>query len=256
MAGSNKADWDKFKKLLQLTVEDQANTFLRAFVLDFVGKFQEIFDICDEFKKYAPKTGVVRELNEIEAHYFLEKRDETASATELREYLKEIDLDKNHSVSFIEYLLWKYQKTLKLLFSPGLVPPEVLAALDQAIADYKAVVAKRKAREDKMAELEATAALGGVKGLAAQHQLAEMKDQLDKLDENRREVKAEVNKKKAQKAVEKEEAVNKARREAAAKEEEERVEREKREKEEAERRKKEEARARLKAKASQFEEKK
>jgi hypothetical protein len=42
----------------------------------------------------------------------------------------------------------------------GNVPPDVLAALEQAIADYQTVVAKRAAREEKMAELEAIAAQG------------------------------------------------------------------------------------------------
>jgi len=243
---------ERFSEVLKLSIEDQATKFLRAFVLEFVGKFQEIFDICDDFKKYAPKEGVVRELDEVAAHYFLQKRDETITATELRDYMKEIDLNKDRNVSFIEYLLWTYKKSLAQFFNPVAVPPEVLAELDKAIANYKTAMAVRKEREDKMAALEALVAQGGVKGLTARHQLEAMQDQINKLDDNAREIKAEVNKKKAQKALEREEAIANAKRDAQLKEEEERVIREKKEKEEQERKKKEEARARLAAKAALF----
>jgi len=48
-----------------------------------------------------------------------------------------------------------------------------------------------------MAELEATAALGGVKGMAAKAQLEQMKSE-DLLEQNRREVTSAANKRKAQ----------------------------------------------------------
>jgi len=242
----------QFQEVLKLSIEEQATKFLRAFVLDFVGKFQDIFDICDDFKKYAPKEGVVRELDEVAAHHFLQKRDEAITATELREYMKEIDLNKDRNVSFIEYLLWTYKKSLAQLFNPAAVPAHVLAELEKAIAQYKAAMAVRKEREDKMAALEATAAQGGVKGLAARHQLEAMTDQINKLEDNAREIKAEVNKKKAQKVMEREEALANTRRDEQLKLEEERVAREKKEKEELEKKKKEEARARLQARAAAF----
>jgi hypothetical protein len=82
----------------------------------------------------------------------------------------EIDLDFNQKVAFIEYLLWKYKKTLKELFNPpNSASPEALAALEKAIEAYQKVLAERKARADKMAELERLAAEGGVKGLRYVH---------------------------------------------------------------------------------------
>jgi len=242
----------QFQEVLKLSIEEQATVFLRAFVLEFIGKFQDIFDICDDFKKYAPKEGVVRELDEVAAHHFLQKRDEAITATLLREYMKDIDLNKDRNVSFIEYLLWTYKKSLAQLFNPVPVPPEVLAELEKALAQYKAAMAVRKEREDKMAALEAIVAQGGVKGLTARHQLEAMQDQINKLDDNVREIKAEVNKKKAQKVLAREEALANSKRDAQLKLEEERVAREKKEKEDLEKKKKEEARARLQAKAAAF----
>jgi hypothetical protein len=52
-----------------------AKVFLRPFVLEFQGRFQEILDIADDFTRFAanPNATVV-ELNEFEGHLFLEVR--------------------------------------------------------------------------------------------------------------------------------------------------------------------------------------
>ena len=71
---------------------------MRSFVSDFFGNFDEgkhdgktpshhtaVLDLAEEFKKYAPKAGDVRELEEDAAHLFLEKRGETMTIVELRD---------------------------------------------------------------------------------------------------------------------------------------------------------------------------
>ena len=50
------------------------------------------------------------DLDEFNAHRFLEKVGETKRVVELREQLKEIDLDFNKRMSLLEYLLFKYKK--------------------------------------------------------------------------------------------------------------------------------------------------
>ena len=47
--------------------------------------YHPVLDLSDEFKKYAPKEGVVRELEEDAAHLFLERRGETMTVVELRD---------------------------------------------------------------------------------------------------------------------------------------------------------------------------
>jgi hypothetical protein len=92
----NQAEWSR---LVDGSVDEQANAFLRAFVLEFSGgRFEEVLDIAQTFKKFAPTTGVP-DLEEDRALHFLEKRGEVITAAELRKKLKEIDVDNNHRIS-------------------------------------------------------------------------------------------------------------------------------------------------------------
>jgi hypothetical protein len=93
----------------------------------------------------------------------------------------------------------EYQKTPKIFFfelaNPKNAPSE---ALKQAIAAYRAVLAKKEAREKKMEELEKEAAAGGVKGGKAKHELEQMKNE-DKLAMNKEEITVAAKKRKAEK---------------------------------------------------------
>jgi len=194
-----------------------------------------------------------RELDEFTAHLFLERKGEPLTVAALRLHLNEIDLDKNRNVSFIEYIIWKYKKTLDDMFkvAPG-ASAEMLAQLDQAISNFQEVLSVRRAREAKMAELERVAALGGVKGMAAKNQIDQMRQE-DLLAQNKREVTSEAKKLKAQKIVEREnrKGEEEARaREKALQEETKRLEAERIAKEEADRKAKEDSKTRLKAKAA------
>jgi hypothetical protein len=219
-----------------------------AFVMDFQGNFNEVLDLAEEFKKYAPKDGTVRELDEHAAHIFLEKLGETETVRALRDHLRSIDIDFNKKVAFIEYLLYKYKKNLKdLLYPTGKASPEALAALEKAIEMYQKVLAERAAREKKMADLEKIASAGGVKGLAAKNELEQMRA-ADQLEQNRKEITAAASKRKAEKAAKGDDGA----REAALKVEQARVAEEKRKKEEEELRQRQASRDRLKAKANLF----
>jgi len=151
----------KFKEITTTqSIDEQVKTFLRAFVSEFQGKFEEVLDIAEQFKTYSNETGKIVELDEFQAHRFLEKRKETATVTELREKLKLIDLDRNNKVAFIEYCLFKYQKSLKDLFTAQ-PPVHLIAALEKAIDDYRAVFEERKKKQEKISELEKVVAGGG-----------------------------------------------------------------------------------------------
>lgn len=233
----------KFTEVTKTNIDDQATAFLRSFVGEFGGRFEEVLDLAQEFKKYAPKQGEVRELEEDAAHLFLEKRGETLTVTELRDALREIDLDKNHKVSFIEFLLWKFKKSLKEFFTekPGDIA-HLLAQLEEAIKLYQVTLAERAKREEHMKDLEKLAEQGGVKGMKAKHELEAMLHE-DELARNKKEVEAAAKKRMAQRAVDNGDPFA---------EEQKRVAAEKKKKEEEEKKQREEARARLKAKASAF----
>jgi hypothetical protein len=54
------------------------------------------------------------ELDELQAHRFLESFGETLSVAEMRNALREIDLDFNKKVALIEYLVFKYKKDVNV----------------------------------------------------------------------------------------------------------------------------------------------
>ena len=220
----------------------QANVFLKAFVADFQGKrFEEVLDVAQQFGRYISPTSPTGYLEEAIAHQFLEKRGETVTATELRNQLRIIDVDNQHRLSFLEYALFKFKKTPGEFFTDLHNPSRGGGeALRQAIEEYRAVLKARDERSTKMAALEATAAAGGVKGMAAKNQLAQMQQE-DQLALNKAEITSAANKRKAEKnAVDPYEEEQKKQAEEKAKRDEE------------EKKKKEEARGRLAAKAAMF----
>jgi len=155
----------KFREVTSAqSIDEQTKTFLRAFVADFQGNFEVVLNLADEFRKFAPKSHVA-ELDEVTAHLFLEKRGETTTVKDLRDTLKLIDIDNNHRVAFIEYLLFKYQKTVKDLFT---AKPNAAAikALEAAIEKHRKVFEAKQEKEQKMTDLESKAAAGDVKAKA------------------------------------------------------------------------------------------
>jgi hypothetical protein len=127
-------DLTKFREITSTqSVDEQAMTFLRAFVGDFQGKFEEVLVIGEQFKSYGTKGAKLVELDEFQAHRFLEARGETKTVKDMREELKTIDLDFNKKVAFIEYLLFRYKKTLRDLFTAK-PNAAALAKLEKAVA--------------------------------------------------------------------------------------------------------------------------
>lgn len=128
----------------------------------------------------------------------------------------------------------------------------MLEALDKAIKEYQAALDIKRAREKKIFDLEAIAAKGGVKGMAAKNEIEQMKKE-DLLALNRQEITSAAKKRIVQKQIDSVDGT--AEREKAIKAEEERLRQLAIQKEEEEKRKKEESKQRLKAKASLWENK-
>jgi len=240
----------RFVVVTAMKVDDQVFEFLKSFVNVFKGNFEEVLELVEEFVKSAPagtNREALKDLDEFDAHRFLERRDESLTVKELREAILVMDLDRNRRVAFVEYALWKYQRdrgekfvNLQLLVNPNIVLGGDDAVIREAIRKHAEVVRERKKREDEMAALQATinATPDSVKGKAAAARLAQMKSE-DTLELKKREITAEAAKRKAEKN-----AVD------PFAEEQKRLEADKKAKEEEEKQKREAARANLKAKAS------
>jgi len=247
---------DKLDEVTNLSVNKQAKVFLKAFVLEFKGSFQQVLDCASDFSKYAhherkAAADNVVDLDEVQAHLFLEHRGETLTVKAMRDKLAVIDIDHDGMISFVEYALFNWKHTLDELFAPPTgVPPEVMAAFEKAVAEYEAVLAKKKEREDKMSGLEQTGSSTGVKAMKAKAELAQMKSE-DRLAHNKAEVTTEAQKRKMERAINDGDAALKLR-EEAHRQEEAKLAEENRKKAEEARRKQEESRQRLAAKAAMW----
>eukprot|EP00727_Mastigamoeba_balamuthi_P007970 m51a1_g3794 hypothetical protein (250) ;mRNA; r:191300-192193 len=246
VSAENEQYLPKLKELTVLDVDAQCKAFLRAFVLDFQGHFETVLDQAEEFKKFADGKP---EMEEHPAHIFLEKRGEAHTVVALREKLKQIDIDCNGRMSFVEYALFKHSKTLKEMFNPpaGAPPRHLLEALDRAIDQYQSVLRQRTEQAARIAELEATVAAGGKDAPRAKAELMRLKMQ-DPAQSGADEISAAAAKLKAKAALKN--AGTSA--EEAYREEQERLAAEKKRKEEEEARKREESRQRLRDRAKAF----
>ena len=154
----------RFAEAVSLTVDDQAMVFLRAFVVEFAGKFEEVLVLAEQFKKYYSRREQVA-LDQFEALRFLEARGETRTASDLRATLQFIDASHSSAdLNFLEYLLFNYQKHPAALFEDtGNANAELVRKLEEAIANYRRVLREKVEREEKKEELRGRAAGGDLK---------------------------------------------------------------------------------------------
>eukprot|EP01111_Echinosteliopsis_oligospora_P000342 TRINITY_DN1033_c0_g1_i1.p1 TRINITY_DN1033_c0_g1~~TRINITY_DN1033_c0_g1_i1.p1 ORF type:complete len:291 (-),score=127.60 TRINITY_DN1033_c0_g1_i1:251-1003(-) len=236
----------KLQELMKESIDDQTKAFLRAFVADFQGKFEQVLDVSEEFKVYA-KESKDGQLDEHQAHIFLEKKGEAATIVDFRDKMRQIDLDFNKRISVIEYLLFKYKKAVKDLFEykPNMF---LIKQLEDAIAQHQAVFRAKKEREDKILELEAVVAKGGKDAPKAKAELQALKSH-DSAKDASDEISAMAAKLKAKRALANPDEESKRQQEEAFKEEQARVAEEKRKQDEEEKKKAEDSKARLKARA-------
>lgn len=238
---------DRFQQLTSQPIEEQTEFFLKSFIFDLGDNWKDVSALEKDFRQRIRDANDGHyDLNPIMAADFLQKHGMERTALQRKEEVKDIDLDNNDRISFIEYLLLHYKvmaltayykrtgeeckedltkgglgvtgvgpKLLEELFTfPAALSPELEAAIEE-------FTAKKKAREQKATDLHTRAAQGGVKGLAAANEIKQMEAE-DTTDLNRMEITLNAAKKKAlskpsgdealaaKKKVEEEEAARKA----------------------------------------------
>ena len=168
-------DNDTLLKLLsQKKYVDQAQWFLNAYwdgAQDEKGnlcfaenpeereRVWEYFQSCHKYDKKLAEDG--NELDEYEAHMFLEKNMGALTVKKLRETLAEIDVDFNQKVSLTEFLIYHYKIDYNYLVN-AVMNDEVSERL---IAEAKALVAAAQAA---LAASQAAAAAAAEATAAAQ----------------------------------------------------------------------------------------
>jgi len=96
------------------TYPEQAKWYLNAFwKTGGEENAEKVWGFAQEFIKLDDKKKAGNELDEFWSHKFLESQEETLTVLELREKLAKIDQDKNKKMALLEYLLFKYSKSVK-----------------------------------------------------------------------------------------------------------------------------------------------
>eukprot|EP00471_Norrisiella_sphaerica_P007631 CAMPEP_0184493252 /NCGR_PEP_ID=MMETSP0113_2-20130426/25499_1 /TAXON_ID=91329 /ORGANISM="Norrisiella sphaerica, Strain BC52" /LENGTH=418 /DNA_ID=CAMNT_0026878453 /DNA_START=41 /DNA_END=1297 /DNA_ORIENTATION=+ len=119
MALEGKTDMDKLKSLSAKKFKDQAVWFLNGYWEEIFEKdmtqAENVYQWVKIHEDICPKKKNGAELNEFDAHRFLEKINETLSVKDMRAFLKSVDIDFNKMVSLTEYLVSKYRVQWKEL---------------------------------------------------------------------------------------------------------------------------------------------
>jgi len=211
----------KFAELAEESLDKQAEFFLKSFIFALGEDWKSVTELTAKFQKYLGEQNEKKDLDPVQAADFLQKNGKTRTAMQRKEELADIDLDKNGRIGLTEYLIlhfkvmilseyFKRHETtpnvslendgigltgvgdmlLEELFTVKLgMDPE----LERAIEEF---MAKKREKETKVKDLEAKTVLGGVKGLTAKAELAQIAAG-DKTDENRIEITLNAAKKRA-----------------------------------------------------------
>jgi len=207
--------------------DKQMELFLKSFIFALDDKWKEVSRVRGEYAKYVDRGGEGRpDINFVQAADFLQKNGRPRIAQQITDELKDIDMDKNQRISFIEYLLLhfkvmvlkEYYKRLELdpveklsddiedgvglvgvgyklldeLFAikTGL-PEELLRAIEE-------FTSKKREADKKIKVLREKVDAGGVKGAAAANELAQL-EASDKTQMNKVEISLNAAKRKASK---------------------------------------------------------
>jgi len=161
-----------FQALVSKSFKAQACWFLNGFwseVKDQAETVWNMVELCKSLDKEVKGNGA--ELDEFSAHRFLEKLGETLTVQEMRNKLREIDLDFNKKMAITEYLIFKYKKKVRDVVNAPQGGEEVQAEIRRAQAmvdeaqaaleslQTKLEQAKKAESEAKQAEAEAKSAL-------------------------------------------------------------------------------------------------
>eukprot|EP01102_Stenamoeba_stenopodia_P015396 TRINITY_DN523_c0_g1_i1.p1 TRINITY_DN523_c0_g1~~TRINITY_DN523_c0_g1_i1.p1 ORF type:complete len:288 (+),score=115.18 TRINITY_DN523_c0_g1_i1:52-864(+) len=238
---------DRFKQLCEKSPDEQQELFLKSFIFALGDDWKLINVLNKTYKKYVADGGESKpDLNVVQAADFLQKNGAERTATQRKQEITDIDLDKNDRISFIEYLLLQYKGMIlseyykrtgeshnydlgkngvgitgvgyQLLDELFTIPTGLDPELERAIEELTAV---KRTRENKIKDLQKQASQGGVKGGIASAQLAQM-EQEDLMDVAK--VEAKINsqmrksgKESGDKALQKKQEAERKAKEAAAK---------------------------------------
>eukprot|EP01120_Amphizonella_sp_Union-15-10_P000825 TRINITY_DN10854_c0_g1_i1.p1 TRINITY_DN10854_c0_g1~~TRINITY_DN10854_c0_g1_i1.p1 ORF type:complete len:229 (+),score=63.12 TRINITY_DN10854_c0_g1_i1:126-812(+) len=165
------AELGEFKAVTQKPYAQQCKFFLNAFWVECGKEAEKIWTWCNKFIQLDHENGKEgHDLDEFNAHRFLEQLGETMRVVELRETLRQFDLSFRR-LSLIEYLLYAFKQTIKVLLSRPQGTNELLIKAQQALDAVQSEIQKI---EKKKSDLEKKAAGSGVAANAAKNELQQL----------------------------------------------------------------------------------
>jgi len=177
----------KFNDLTRMKYVDQAKWFLNGFWEKGLKDDPEgIWKVGQKFIELDPKKKEGNELDEFWSHKFLESLGETLTVIQLREKLKKIDVDMNGKMALLEYLIFKFSKTVEDV----VVAPQGDNSKELAIAQEKLNIAQ--AALDDVTKKLADVAQASSDMQAKEATLAEQQRQLQKDEDELRAAAAEL----------------------------------------------------------------
>jgi len=166
------AEMEEFKKVEKKKYSDQGAFFLNAFWVECGNEAEKVWQWCQKFHEFDSVNGKEgNDLDEFWSHKFLETVGETMTVIQMRDVLKEIDVDNNRRISLLEYCLYRFKQTVKELLKRPQGMNEELAKAQQALAVVQTEIEKI---EKKKRELEAASHGGGVKAMQAKNELQQL----------------------------------------------------------------------------------
>jgi len=117
------SDLEKIKEFNDLNYKDQAVKFLNIYwdrspliLKDSPDLLEEVWNTKNEFQKLDKEKGEDgSELSEFDAHRILEKFGSTMTVQQFRKVFQDIDVDHDHKMSLLEYLIFKHNASWKIV---------------------------------------------------------------------------------------------------------------------------------------------
>jgi len=171
--------------------KDQGKAFLNAYWEEAEKDAENVWKWAHQFQELDIDKGEDgNDLDEFNAHRFLEKLGETKTVKELRENLSKADLDFNKRLALIEYCLFRYDKKIEdFLKRPQSSSPDAAREIENCqklleSAQKSLVNAQEKAKQAALSEKQAIQAEKEQK-----EALAEVKAQEDAYNQKTEELK-------------------------------------------------------------------
>mmetsp|Transcript_14376 Transcript_14376/g.17240 ORF Transcript_14376/g.17240 Transcript_14376/m.17240 type:complete len:276 (+) Transcript_14376:66-893(+) len=185
-----------YADLVQKSIDDQAEYFTKSFFFELGEEWKEVNKLKAAFKKACKENGSQNDLSHIAAAQFLQANGAARTGLERKRELRDIDMNTDGKVSFIEYLMLHYKVMILTSYYKRLKkdPEEDLSnggigltgvgvkLLDElceiplnldpiVIENLEKVKKMKKDRAKKILKLEKKIEKGGVMGKAAKNEL-------------------------------------------------------------------------------------